>query len=263
MKGKSLPDPRGAGRPIALAIVCALPAELRGLRASLSRERPLTMPGGHGHVGRIGAVRTAVLATGVGLRRACEGTLALLRSSDRPGAVLSVGYGGALSSDLRSGDLVLAERVEAEPPAAERYEPDARLLEEAAAVSPGRGRIVRGTILTLAAPRARASEKRALGADTGASIADMETAGVARAAAEEGVPAVFVRAVVDEAGDDLPPAVDTFIDARGRPRILRIALALIGRPRTLASVLRLRSQSRRASAALSRFAAEFAARAAR
>ncbi|HET9753750.1 MAG TPA: hypothetical protein VFP52_12340, partial [Myxococcales bacterium] len=153
--------------------------------------------------------------------------------------VVSCGFAGALSPSLRAGDLLVATAVRA--PDGERLQapelPASRALAQAA----------RGEIACADRVLATPEEKRALGAG-GALAVDLESAQVARAAAEAGVPWLAVRAIVDDARTSPPPFA-----REAQAGFLRPALrhALRG-PSAVLQLVKLALAERAASASLSR-----------
>jgi adenosylhomocysteine nucleosidase len=99
---------------------------------------------------------------------------------------------------------------------------------------------------------ASAEQKRKLAGSYGANAVDMEAAAVARAAAARGVQFAAVKAISDEADFSLP-AMERFISANGKFNAARFALFAGVRPRMWGTVLRLASNSNRASQALCRW----------
>ena len=77
----------------------------------------------------------------------------------------------------------------------------------------------------------------------------MESAGVAQVAASNKLPFVAVRAIVDTAGDTLPPAV-LAAGTEGRMRFARLLFGIVRSPREIAAVMRLAQRYRAASRAL-------------
>ncbi len=75
-----------------------------------------------------------------------------------------------------------------------------------------------------------AGEKRDLRESTGAAAVDMESAAIARKAAEWGVPFYAIRAVSDTALEDMPLDFNIYRDAAGRFSRTRIAMAAVARP---------------------------------
>jgi len=78
----------------------------------------------------------------------------------------------------------------------------------------------------------------------------MESAAVAEVARERGFPFVILRAIVDEAGDSIPTALNNSVDAWGRPRTLALIAALCLHPSVLSHLPRLYLRMQRASQAL-------------
>jgi len=114
--------------------------------------------------------------------------------------IVSTGFCGALSPDLRVGDIV-------------------REVTNSDSV-----------IVTAAA-------KRALRERTAGAAVDMESAAIAKIAAEWNVPFHCVRAVSDLAGDDLPLDFNLYRDREGRFSRTRIAMAAMVRPFTAVPAL--------------------------
>jgi len=74
------------------------------------------------------------------------------------------------------------------------------------------------------------TEKRRLGRETGAAMADMESAAVAAVATEAGLPFAVLRAICDPAGRALAPAALVALDRSGRIGPLRLAWSVLTRP---------------------------------
>ena len=159
-------------------------------------------------------------------------------------ALLSFGIAGGLAPGLRSGDLVIGTAV-ATDAAIIPCDPD--LAAQFAAALPGavQGDVWGGTVIVdTAAAKAR------LHRDSGAVIVDLESAAVARAAAEAGLPFGVLRAVADPAAHGLPPAALVGLDAEGRPAIGPVLRALARSPGQLPALIRLGRQSSAAMKAL-------------
>jgi len=115
------------------------------------------------------------------------------------------------------------------------------------------GDIVR-EVLTLDRVAVTAAEKRALRERTGAGAVDMESAAIARKAAEWGVNFRVVRAVSDTAADDLPLDFNSYRGAEGRFSRTRIALAALARPfAAVPALLRLDRNCRVAAESIGEF----------
>lgn len=192
----------------------------------------------------------AMYLCGMGPAAARRGAQAL---ADAGAAALAVfGVAGALSGHLHNGALFCPERVVDEDghiyalDAAWRADLQQRL---------GASLRTEGALLSVASPLLTPASKAAAYQRGAALAVDMESAAVAAVARERNLPLVVLRAIVDEAGDAIPTALNGSIDAWGRPRPLRLMAALCGHPSVLRELPRLYSRMQRATQAL-RAAAE-------
>lgn len=214
-------------RPLARALSLRT-GEVDGLRAW----RPV--PGAPRRAGEAGAGgRSDALAVcvGVGTERARASTERVL-SALRPDAVLVVGVAGAVSATLRVGDVIAPARVvDARTGAA--YVPSwdhQGGTGSGAGCGAGAAAMRRGTLVTV--PRFGAP----LGAD--ATAVDMETAAIAAACAERGVPWDVRRGVSDAAGE-VTPAVAGLLRPDGRADLVAVVRLLGTHPTELVRLVRL------------------------
>ncbi len=172
------------------------------------------------HVGRYGERPVAVVHTGVG--ETPEGRQRLqtmLGTADGACWVISAGYAGGLSPNVRVGDLILGKNHS-----------DPGLLNAARLLLENERPHV-GTLLTHETALETAAEKSALHAATGALAVDMETAWIAEACAAGGVPLLSLRVISDAAAQTFPvPGHILFDAARQRPRYLVLPLWLLAHP---------------------------------
>lgn len=181
-------------------------------------------------------------------RRALAGALAL---ADRgAGALLSFGIGGGLDPGLAPGDLVVADWVIAAD--GRRFATDpawrARLRRLPISVSVAS---IAGSDRMLHGPAAKA----ALRAATGAAVVDMESHGVAAAAAARRLPFMAVRAVADPAGRAVPWCARAGLSPDGRARPLPVLGRLILHPWELPALFAVARDRARALQSLRRLAA--------
>ena len=115
-----------------------------------------------------------------------------LRAGEKPRLLICPGYGGGLAPELQHADLLLVENYS-----------DPELLASAAVLFGSDG-VHRGNLTSEMAVIGSAADKAALSARTGAVAVDMETATVARACAEAGVPMLAYRVISDDAQTTLP-----------------------------------------------------------
>lgn len=139
---------------------------------------------------------------GVGKRRA-EAGIAAVVAAESPDAILAIGFCGGADSALRTGDLHVADVFHS----VDRSEPivaDPSLTGRAKAwADRSTNRLVWGPSVTVDAV-AGARSKRAVHAATGAVSINMEDYWAANAAAGCGIPFASVRAVLDDAEDEIP-----------------------------------------------------------
>ncbi len=200
-----------------VGIVCALRRELAPLR----KQAPLGC---------------RILAAGVGAEAAERGARRLAES-ERLTAMISAGYAGGLVEAAEPGAIV----VDARGQELEAYLPAAL-----------RGKIVQrpGLVRTPA-------ERSRLAAATGAVAVDMESEAVSQVAAEYGLPFAAVRAITDGPGAELVLDWDRFQRPDGTLRTASALWCAIRTPKGMAELRQLWYASRKASAALSGFLADF------
>jgi adenosylhomocysteine nucleosidase len=160
-------------------------------------------------------------------RRATEAVISLYS----PAVVYSAGFAGALDRRLGVGDLVHPARV--------------INAADGSSVSLVDGRGVLVSFGAVASPEQKAKLREAFGAQA----VDMEASAVARAAEARGVDFAVVKAISDES-DFTFPSLERFVDSDGRFLEARFALFAAFRPWLWPQVIRLASNSKRASKAL-------------
>jgi adenosylhomocysteine nucleosidase len=134
----------------------------------------------------------------------------------KPRLVVSAGFAGGLQPGLKVGDLVLGENYS-----------DPAVLSQ---VTPGPN-WRRGNVFTAEAIVEKGEQKRKLGAETGALVADLETAHLAAVCAEHGVSMLSVRCISDSVDDDMPVPASVLLDPKtGRPDSLALFRHLITNP---------------------------------
>jgi adenosylhomocysteine nucleosidase len=174
--------------------------------------------------------RSVVVCGGVGpeaARRATEAVIALYR----PVRVLSVGFAGALSAELRVGEVLEA-----------RYVVDAR---DGSKTDTGSG----DGVLVSFSSVVGTEQKAKLSSAYGAQAVDMEAAAVAKGAEARGLQFATVKAISDELGFPMPP-MERFLAADGSFHSGEFALYSAIRPWTWPTIFRLTRNSSLASRCL-------------
>lgn len=110
-------------------------------------------------------------------------------------------------------------------------------------------------IASAAVPVTGAADKRLLHTELNAAAVDMESAAIAHAAIEAGVPFMALRAILDTADTTLPPAALAGLGPDGNPRVAEVIRALGRRPQDLPALIRLGVANTKARRALERAAA--------
>jgi adenosylhomocysteine nucleosidase len=200
--------------------------------------------------------RPLTFSAGGSALRARAGAEGLLAAG--AGALVSFGIAGGLAPNLRPGAIVIADAVVA--PDGRRIATDAAWRESLRRRAENGARVtvapviiapVAGEDRVLDSPAAKRSRFEA----SGAVAVDMESHGVARAAAEAGVPFLVLRAVADPAERAIPSSALSALTPEGRLRVLKLAAALAARPWEIVALLVLARESRAALRALGRVAA--------
>ena len=164
--------------------------------------------------------------------------------------LVSFGSAGALSPELRPGDLILSAEIVS---AHGSWHGEPAWCRRLAALAGSLG-AASGPVLGAGAVLATRSDKMRARARFGALAADLESDIVARAAAGAGVPFAALRAIADPVERDLPPAALVPLAADGRPDLAGVFASVLGRPRQIAALFGLRQELRRALRALERAA---------
>jgi nucleoside phosphorylase len=186
----------------------------------------------------------------VGLGHAAADNLREILKTRRPQVLLSIGFGGALTENTRTGDVVVSTEAAAVQLPTHRIAMPAEMADEAlAALLAANVRASQGSTLTVPAPLMSGEEKQRHGALTGAAVVDMETYWIAQEADRAGIPLVSVRTVIDEMHHDLPGLIAD-ITADGGQREWYHTLRAMKNPTNVGALVPLAVRSRKAVAAL-------------
>ena len=239
-------------------VTAAVRQELSGLEKTLEDSEPLPGESGCYLRGTLAGTEVLLGLTGIGAGRAGE-KIGLFLDAESPELLLATGFGGGLRGTLRSGDIILAERVV--QASGDREDPgelgvDETLLDTLGTISLPSAAVSRGSLLTVEDVVCSAKQKLALGSRYGADGVDMESYVILSEALKREVPCIAARVVFDEAAFELPPGLDGITAANGRLSAGRLAALLLRRPWSIPGLLALRSRSVLASGALAVFVKE-------
>ena len=224
-------------------LVAAEPGELRGILRRCTRVRRLDWPLWFARGGELNGQRVLLVAHGPGRKLAAEAVdAALLR--ERPDALASVGFCGALDASLAVGEVFVATRVEDGSGAYEAVQPDTRRAFRS------------GALISTDHVVSSVAEKQRLG-EGGAAAVEMEAAAVAGRARLEDLPFYCVRAVLDLASEGFTLDYSALLGPDGRFSRARILRAALAHPWLVApELMRLGRRGRIAARALGEFLAD-------
>ncbi len=221
-----------------ILFIAADPREFTGLLTHWDKVAPLHLPVHFARSGRWKGREVFAIANGAGADRAFAAILLAPKAS----AICNIGFCGALDESLDIGDVVVATEVSTGDqswPASLPQVPHADTVKVACIDHVAQS----------------AAEKRNL-RQTGASIVEMESAGVARAAEDLDVPFYCIRAVSDLAGEDFANDFNAALTPDGRFSILRLLAGAVSSPQVkLKELVRLEKRTTLASKKLGDFLA--------
>ena len=191
------------------------------------------------------------VAAVIGMGRSATRAAKELLARYRPGVLVSVGFGGALTSDLAPGEVVLGQSIR-------HFQPDTGELEEISTPAPPRPIAaliqglalaglsgVAGNLITTPYIMDKARQGQPLSRLPHAAV-DLESSVLARLAAARGLPWLGLRAITDAAGEEIPD----FLRVETTPGVLDALGWLARDPRRLVTLIRLRRRARLAAARL-------------
>ncbi len=210
--------------------------------------------------------QTLLIVSGIGRHNAKLAAQKLIEED--VSCLVSFGCAGALSPELKPGDLILPEEVlsmekyrlpvsdntgnpetlpEEVHSAGKSYKVDAGLH---AAIkqrlSQKNVSIHTGTLVSADKTLATVSAKQELYEQTGAAAVDMETAGILDAAECSGLPAIALRVITDPADQAIPETVLRRVNDFGETNVLGLAIDLVTSPGKIPTILHLGMANARA-----------------
>lgn len=192
------------------------------------------------------------VCVGVGADSAYRKTSLLLRQYPRLRGVIVIGFAGGLAGSVLAGSLVVAESV-TDAVTQTLYRPGTTLMAAAQrALSPPTP-VHYGAIITTDRVIVTGAAKKSFARGTAAIAVDMESAAVAHAATENGIPWLAVRVITDGLDDDLPLDFNALADPDGSVNRGRIVAETLRRPWKIPALIRLGQRSSRGARNLAAF----------
>jgi nucleoside phosphorylase len=185
-----------------LLFIAADPREFRGLLAHWENVRSVELPVHWARTGRWKGREVTAIANGAGADRAFAAALVAPKAA----ALCSIGFCGALDESLHVGDVFVGTEIRSGPQVWRACVPD----------TPAAPTGIVASIDHIAQTAAEKSNLRA----SGASIVEMEAAGVARASEDLGLPFYCIRAVSDLSHEDFLNDFNAVLGPDGRFSII-------------------------------------------
>lgn len=194
----------------------------------------------------LGNTEACLVESGMGPVRAAAAAEALITAVS-PAIMLSFGFGGAILPGLRVGDMVFGTGswLANDGRFSRRRGIAAALAGEIAAeLGKSLDGIACGTIITSAGILRKADLVQSLPTGTRFPILDMETAAIAEITDRHGIPLVALRAVSDDAGEELSFSIDEFTSPDMTISPLKVMATIARKPWIIPQLLRLARNSR-------------------
>ena len=210
-----------------LVFIAAEPREFSGFLRHMARTAEASFENIHwAHRGIWRQHDILLIANGAGPAR----SEAAARAAGSPAAIINTGFCGALDSDLKIGDVIVADKVFF----------STRMFDCRPVLTSSRFR--QGPIYSSSRIAGTVGEKEQL-RRSGAVAVEMEAGGIALYAQEHGIPFFCVRSVSDLADESFTIDFNAVLGPDGRYRIGRlIGSALLQPRRRLPELLRLKRQ---------------------
>jgi adenosylhomocysteine nucleosidase len=206
---------------------------------------------------RAGTRDACLVESGLGPEKAARATATLI-STAAPDLIINFGLAGAITPGLGIGDVVIAQRLlfARERLFSEQQGLSPELVETAIDLLKHRQgssfEVCQGTCVTSGAILEKRETARLLPAGVVNPVLEMETAAVAKIAAREGVPLLAVRAISDDATEELEFNITGFTDRNMNIKVHRVLWSLTRRPWLVPQLMRLARNSKRAGGNLAR-----------
>jgi nucleoside phosphorylase len=228
-----------------VGLIAAMASESNALLRHIKNWKQVAVGPYRGHRFELAGWTCILVTSGMGIRRAAEGTRTLVAECD-PQMLISFGIAGAVEPDLEIGDVVAAEsccQLDAGVPGPRL--PLASLTEVAResavrALAERGVRLFIGTAITTGGAQVSGQTPYALSHP----ILEMETAGIAQVAAEKKIPLISLRAISDGPRAPIPFDLGEVMDADANLSPGKLLKALIHNPTLLLQASRMNRNSR-------------------
>ena len=241
-----------------IGLIAAMPEEIKPLLARIGTYTQERSGEFALYRFRAGSRDACLVESGLGPEKAARATTTLIAEA-APGLVINFGLAGAVTPGLGVGDVVIAQRL---------LFARERLFSEQQGLTPelaGKAidllqrelagtsfQVYRGTCVTSGTILAKKETARLLPASVVNPVLEMETAAIAKVTAREGLPLLAVRAISDDATEELGFNITDFTDRNMNIRVRRVLWSLTRRPWLVPQLMRLARNSKRGGENLAR-----------
>ena len=228
-----------------IAIITAMPEESRAILKRAGQVRKSHQGDRRLFHCRIGAHDVTLVEAGMGMLNA--GWAASILAAKGPDILVSAGFGGGVLPGFKVGDVVMAERVL-------HWTGDGfeEVVTRFYGREPGSAPLVRlrGQFITSDGILNKGQLIALLPRNAGQPVVEMESAAVARVAAEHDIPFMGMRAISDPWDEELTFSIDEFCDDAKQVRPLKVLATILRRPHIIPQLIRLGWNSRMAAKSL-------------
>jgi adenosylhomocysteine nucleosidase len=216
-----------------IGILIALPTEWGYFRRAFHVHHEHHLGGKRHYSGRFGRLPISLTIGGVGKANAANAAR-LLCEVHKPAGLLTIGYAGALSPELKRGDIILSSYAMND----DKSNPtplDLKVEEKLRQVADEshEHHVYVSPLYTADKIIARHEEKRQIFEKTKAQIVDMESYSVYSEARSLGIPFLGIHAITDTAEEDIPALeiITPFLISNSLWRYPKIFLDIVLRPK--------------------------------
>jgi len=233
-----------------IGLICAIPQESKPIIRRFTGATKLSIAGFPSWSFRAGGNTVTLMESGMGPANAAAATDAMIESV-KPDIILSIGFCGAVSRDIRVGNLVVAQRQYSfsSGTLAAEHDPDrfltGKLLHDLAPASCRPGTFITTNVFANKnIVSALIPDKIAL------PVLEMESAAVVRTCQSARIRVAALRAVSDSCNEDPSALVSELFDKDFTLNRIKATITLLSKPWLLPQLLRLAGNAKRAGDAL-------------
>jgi nucleoside phosphorylase len=219
-----------------VGIIIALPTEWGYFKRTFHVHRESKLAGHRHFAGRFGRLPISVVIGGVGKENAARAAGLLCEAHNDISALMTIGYAGALSPELKRGDIVLSSYAMTTQP----FEPtdaDLKLSEKLKGVADEshEHHVYVSPLFTADKIIARHEEKKELFEKMKTQIVDMESWSVYSEAKKRKIPYIGIHAITDTAEEDIPALgiITPFLMSESLWRYPKIFLDIASNPKVI------------------------------